>query len=313
MPRRRRKTSPYDDFGQTARGLAETARDRSVEFGQAARDTVIGLDIEWAHGRFANVLRETVGRFLLVPVMNAYTRRRVDGIENLRGLSGPIVFVANHASHMDTPALLRALPRRWRRRTVVAAAADYFYRRKIVAVAVSLLFNTVPIERRAGRATSLAMTHIDRLLDRGNSLLLFPEGTRNRGGAVGRLRLGAAKIAREHGALIVPIYIEGTRAAMPPGRRWLRRRYRGLDPRRHLVTITIGVPINPLTDDGTGVAGVTERIARAFEQARLARGRHGAPRTAATRNGSSMLKWTRGDAPSSARVRTSARRRRPRR
>jgi 1-acyl-sn-glycerol-3-phosphate acyltransferase len=233
MPRRRRKTSPYDDFGQTARGLAETARDRSVEFGQAARDTVIGLDIEWAHGRFANVLRETVGRFLLVPVMNAYTRRRVDGIENLRGLSGPIVFVANHASHMDTPAILRALPRRWRRRTVVAAAADYFYKRKVVAVAVSVLFNTVPIERRAGRATSLAMTHIDRLLDRGNSLLLFPEGTRNRGGAVGRLRLGAAKIAREHGALIVPIYIEGTRAAMPPGRRWLRRRYRGLDPRRH--------------------------------------------------------------------------------
>ena len=84
------------------------------------------------------------------------------------------------------------------------------------------------------------MTHIDRLLDRGNSLLLFPEGTRNRSGAVGRLRFGAAKIASQHGALIVPIYIEGTRAALPPGRRWLRRRHRGLDPRRHLVTITIG-------------------------------------------------------------------------
>jgi 1-acyl-sn-glycerol-3-phosphate acyltransferase len=269
MPRRNKKPSSYDDFGQTARGIAETARERSVELGQAARETVTGLDIEWAHGPLANVLRETAGRFVLTPLMNAYTRRRVEGTENLRGLSGPIVFVANHASHMDTPAILRALPRRWRRRTVVAAAADYFYKRKIVAVAVSLLFNTVPIERRSGRAASRAMTHIDRLLDRGNSLLLFPEGTRNRNGAVGRLRFGAAKIAREHGALIVPIYIEGTRAALPPGRRWLRRRYRGLDPRRHLVTITIGVPINPLSDEDSGVAGVTERIARSFEQARI--------------------------------------------
>jgi 1-acyl-sn-glycerol-3-phosphate acyltransferase len=269
MTRRHKKPSSYDEFGQTARGLAGTARERSVELGQAARDTVTGLDIEWAHGPLANVLRETAGRFLLAPLMNAYTRRRVSGTENLRGLSGPIVFVANHASHMDTPAILRALPRRWRRRTVVAAAADYFYKRKIVAVAVSLLFNTVPIERRSGRAASRAMTHIDHLLDRGNSLLLFPEGTRARNGAVGRLRFGAAKIAREHGALIVPIYIEGTRAALPPGRRWLRRRYRGLDPRRHLVTITIGTPINPLSDDESGVAAVTERIARSFEQARL--------------------------------------------
>jgi 1-acyl-sn-glycerol-3-phosphate acyltransferase len=259
MKKRPRNRSRYDDIGQTARELAETAR-----------ETVTGLDIEWTHGRLANVLRETAGRFVLSPLMNAYTRRRVEGTENLRGLSGPIVFVANHASHMDTPAILRALPRRWRKRTVVAAAADYFYQRKIVALAVSLLFNTVPIERRPGRAASRAMTHIDRLLDGGNSLLLFPEGTRNRTGAVGRLRFGAAKIANKHHALIVPIYIEGTRAAMPPGRRWLRRRYRGLDPRRHLVTITIGAPINPASEDGNGVAAVTtERIARFFEQARL--------------------------------------------
>jgi 1-acyl-sn-glycerol-3-phosphate acyltransferase len=266
LRKRSRKRSRYDEFGQTARGLAETA----AELGQAARDTVTSVDIEWTHGRLANVVRETAGRVVLTPLMNAYTRRRVEGTENLRGLTGPIVFVANHASHMDTPAILRALPRRWRRRTVVAAAADYFYRRKIVALAVSLLFNTVPIERRPGRAASRAMKNIDRLLDRGNSILLFPEGTRNRTGAVGRLRFGAAKIASKHGALIVPIYIEGTRAALPPGRRWLRRRYRGLDPRRHLVTITIGSPIVPASEDGNGVAAVTtERIARFFEQARL--------------------------------------------
>jgi 1-acyl-sn-glycerol-3-phosphate acyltransferase len=270
---RRRSKKPagrYDDFGQTARVLAESARERSVELGQTARDTVAELDIRWAHGRLANGVRETTGRFLIEPLMNAYTRRRVEGTENLRGLKGPIVFVANHASHMDTPAILRALPRRWRKRVVVAAAADYFYRRKAVAVAVSVLFNTVPIERRPGFATARAMSHIDRLLDRGDSLLLFPEGTRNRTDTVGRLRFGAAKIASRHDALIVPIYVDGTSAAMPPGYRWLRRRHRGLDPRRHLVTISIGAPIKPSGDNAKSVAAATtERIALSFEQARL--------------------------------------------
>jgi len=246
--------------------VARNAPQRGRELKAAAAQ----LDIPWARSRVAGLARENFMRFILNPTMDFYARRRATGREKISALKGPVILVANHASHMDTPAILRALPRRWRKRTVVAAAADYFYRRKIVAVAVSLLFNTVPIERRAGRATSRAMAHIDRLLDHGNSLLLFPEGTRNRTGAVGRLRFGAAKIASKHHALIVPIYIEGTGAAMPPGRRWLRRRHRGLDPRRHLVTITIGAPINPTGDDGNGVAVITtERISRFFEQARL--------------------------------------------
>ena len=49
------------------------------------------------------------------------------GREHFNDLKAPVVFVANHSSHMDTPAILRALPRGWRRRTAVAAAADYFY------------------------------------------------------------------------------------------------------------------------------------------------------------------------------------------
>ena len=58
-----------------------------------------------------------------------------------------MVFVANHASHMDTPALLRALPGKRRRRTAVAAAVDYFYTKRRNAVAASLVFGTVPVDR----------------------------------------------------------------------------------------------------------------------------------------------------------------------
>ena len=48
-------------------------------------------------------------------------------------MKGPVILVANHVSHLDTPVILAALPRRLRKRTVVAAAADYFYRNRLVA------------------------------------------------------------------------------------------------------------------------------------------------------------------------------------
>src|SRR5688500_1029761 len=50
----------------------------------------------------------------------------VAGLEALDGLAGPVIFAANHTSHLDSPVLLRALPAVWRRQVAVAAAADYF-------------------------------------------------------------------------------------------------------------------------------------------------------------------------------------------
>ena len=93
------------------------------------------LDVTWARTAPARVLRESVLIGLLGPAMDFYTRRTVVGREHFKGLKAPVVFVANHSSHMDTPAILRALPHAWRRRTVVAAAADYFYTKRRVAYA----------------------------------------------------------------------------------------------------------------------------------------------------------------------------------
>lgn len=239
-------------------------REAAKDFARSAKESVAGLDVKWAHGPVGDAMREAVGRFFFSPVLTYYTRRRIRGRENLDKLDGPVVLVANHASHMDTPAILRALPRRLRRRTVVGAAADYFYRNRFVATAVSVLFNTVPMQRRGGGLSEDATAHIDRLLKRGNNLLLYPEGTRSRDGGVGRLRQGATAIAAKHGAAIVPIYIRGTRDAMPPGRRWPRR-LRGGHLRRYQVTIEIGKPINPPAPADRRQA--TEAVARFFEQA----------------------------------------------
>jgi 1-acyl-sn-glycerol-3-phosphate acyltransferase len=159
-------------------------------------------------------------------------------------------------SHLDTPVILAALPRRVRKRTVVAAATDYFYRNRLVALVVSLIFNTVPMDRNGGGLDKHSVGHVDRLLDQGWNLLLFPEGTRSRSGRPSRLRRGAAVLAARHHVSIIPIRVNGTSDAMPPGRFWPSRIRSQNGDRRHSIGISFGEPIAPSED----VRAVTETI-----------------------------------------------------
>jgi 1-acyl-sn-glycerol-3-phosphate acyltransferase len=214
-------------------------------------------DYAWARRAPARLVREAILMAALRPIMALYTRRRIGGRAHVAGLAGPVIFVANHCSHMDTPMILCTLPRRLRRRTAVAAAADYFYRRRSRAIAVSLAFNTVPVQRHGGGLRPPSTQHVERLLDDGWSLLIFAEGTRSRDGSVGRLRSGAAVMAAEHRLPIVPVYVSGTHAAMPVGRCWPRR---GRGRRRHPVQVRFGPPLH--------VDGRDERLA-VMERIRL--------------------------------------------
>ena len=79
---------------------------------------------------FARFIRETILNYGLGPMMDVYVRARAIGSNRFDALKPPVVFVANHSSHLDTPTILRSLPRKWRQRTAVAAAADYFYKNR---------------------------------------------------------------------------------------------------------------------------------------------------------------------------------------
>jgi 1-acyl-sn-glycerol-3-phosphate acyltransferase len=225
------------------------------------RESCSRLDVGWARWGIARSLREALMRFVLTPIMQYYVRQRVSGRENCEAVEGPVVLVANHTSHLDTPAILRALPRRWRMRTAVVAAADYFYRNRLFAGFVSLLFNTVPVERRGGGAAGDVTAHLDRLVEQRWNLLIYPEGTRSRDGKLGRLHRGAAYMAAKHGLRIVPIRISGTRAAMPADGGWLRRPRGRRWIRRHRVEISFGSPIDP--EAFSNRAAVMEQV-RAF-------------------------------------------------
>jgi 1-acyl-sn-glycerol-3-phosphate acyltransferase len=218
------------------------------------------LDVPWTRTRAASRIRELLVCGVLGPLMDLYTRRRVAGREHLDDLAGPVVFVANHNSHMDTPVILRALPSRWRRRTAVAAATDYFYDKRRNAISSSLVFGTVPLDRESGAGVGPGQTaHIDRLISGGGSLLVFPEGTRSHDGRVGRLRSGAALLAAEHDLPIVPIYLSGTRQAMPRGHHWMVFKAGRPGP-RHPLEIRFGKPIVPRAGESPG--DVMERVRR---------------------------------------------------
>ena len=175
------------------------------------------VSTEWARSPLARGARALVQSAGLAPLVRAEVRLQVTGVERLAALGGEAaVLVLNHTSHLDTAALLTALTPALRARTVVAAAADYFFTSWWRAAGTALVFGTVPIARRGGTPTATPA----RLLAEGWHVVVFPEGTRSPDGWTSRFRPGAAAPALAAGAPVVPVAVRGAWAAMPRGRSW---------------------------------------------------------------------------------------------
>jgi 1-acyl-sn-glycerol-3-phosphate acyltransferase len=196
----------------------------------------LGVDYEtdWARSYGARLARVVVTEGITRPLAHVLAAPKVDGLDRLEQLDEPVIFAANHASHIDTPLLLSVLPDRWRHRTVVAAGADYFFDRHWKAAFFAFTINAIPIERLRvnRRSADLAAS----LLDDGWSLLIFPEGGRTPDGWGQAHRPGAAWLAVRTNRTVVPVYVEGTRRVLPRNAN-----------RLHLATtrVTFGAPIRP--------------------------------------------------------------------
>src|SRR5215208_3579634 len=189
-------------------------------------------------------------RGLLKPLVWRLATVTVLGTEKLLGLTGPFVVVSNHASHLDAPLILGALPRKLARYVAAGAAADYFFDVWWRKGLTSLFFNAFPVDRtglrgRYGLATGL--------LDDGIPLLLFPEGTRSRTGEMAAFKPGAAALSISRDVPCLPLAIVGASEAMPYGQNWPTR---GRLP----VYVTFGEPMR--AEDGETVVQFSERIAK---------------------------------------------------
>jgi long-chain acyl-CoA synthetase len=165
---------------------------------------------------------------LLAPV-------EVLGLQMLGEAQSPALFVANHTSHLDTIAVLKALPPAWRRRMAVAAAADYFYTQPWKGAVVSLLVNAFPFRRFASAAqVKDTFEHCAQLCQSGWSILLYPEGTRSIAVEMQRFKGGAGMLAMQLGVPVIPVYTQGLAAVLPKGKRL---------PRPGSVIVSFGHPL----------------------------------------------------------------------
>lgn len=127
------------------------------------------------------------------------------------------IYFANHTSHVDTIALWAALPRQLRERTHPVAARDYWgtgFRRYI---AIKTL-RAVLIDRTREDKTTDPLEPLLRVLAEGESLILFPEGTRGPGALPGPFKSGLYRLAQAMPRVeLVPVYLENLHRSLPRG------------------------------------------------------------------------------------------------
>ena len=182
-------------------------------------------------------------------------RPQVEGTDRLTDLAnndsiGGVIFAPNHHSHLDTPLMVSVVPEPWRSRMVVAAAADYFFDKRVKGTIAALALNAIPIDRETtSRKSSDQLRH---LLARDWSLVIYPEGGRSPDGWGQEFKAGAAYLSIKTGAPVIPVFIDGTGAIYGKG---MKR------PKRGHTRVVFGAPLFPQEDESTRRFG--ERIERA--------------------------------------------------
>ncbi|MDM7921643.1 MAG: AMP-binding protein [Pyrinomonadaceae bacterium] len=125
------------------------------------------------------------------------------------------IVAPNHASHIDTGLVKKALGKDVAEQTVAVAAADYWFDTKYKRAYMNNFTTLVPIERTGRLRQSLR--HVTRILNEGYNALIFPEGTRSLTGEIAEFKPVIGYLALNQKIGILPIYLSGTFEAYPKG------------------------------------------------------------------------------------------------
>jgi 1-acyl-sn-glycerol-3-phosphate acyltransferase len=180
-------------------------------------------------------------------VMRTLTRTYLTGLFHVIGVqniprSGPLIICANHSATLDPPMVPAFVPRN---DTWSMAKSEYF--KRAPSRFIFTAYHSFPVVRHT--ADRAAVRRAFDLLKAGQSVIIYPEGTRVESGVLAEPEPGAGFIAQKAGCAVLPVGLTGTRECLPKGARW---------PRRTKVTITFGKPFVILTKraDGTRVSHV---------------------------------------------------------
>lgn len=146
---------------------------------------------------------------------------------------GPCVLTPNHASLLDAPAIIAALPASFMNRTYWGGWTGIMFRDPVMRF-VSRATRVFPVDQSSRPLANLGLGAT--VLARGHNLVWFPEGRRSPDGTLRPFQPGIGLILAAHPVPVVPVRIEGSFAALPPGAWW---------PRRRRITIIFGRTFNP--------------------------------------------------------------------
>src|SRR5215813_9620153 len=179
-----------------------------------------------------------------MPLYRHYLLLTVTGIEHLDGLKPPVIFAANHTSHLDVPTIYTALPRPWNRLLAPAMMKDHFRAYfepaghsfiETVGSAIAYflacsLFNAYPLPKHMP-GTRAALAYTADLVNRGYCPIVFPEGVRTEDGTLRPFRPGIGMMAVRLRVPLVPLRIRGLYEIYSVHDSW---------PRRGHVQVTFG-------------------------------------------------------------------------
>ena len=174
----------------------------------------------WGMRWWARMARGFFHQGAIFPLMTLAYGLKVSGSENLAGLTGPVLFASNHHLGLDNPLIFKAVTRRWRSRLAVAAAAE-LWSNPIWWVLNPLLGNGFPIARTGPIRPSLE--NLGSIMDRGWSVLIYPEGVLTVGGPMKPFMQGAGLVAVEGRVPVVPMRLDVAKFGSPSRLPLLRR------------------------------------------------------------------------------------------
>ncbi len=176
----------------------------------------------WNRSRPARWIRNVSLSTWILPIGRIFAWVSAGGLENLAAVDGPVIFAPNHQSHFDVPAVLMALPYRWRRRVAPAMSKEFFdahfhperysgskwFSNSLNYYLSTLFFNAFPLPQREAGALD-ALRYAGEIAAEGWCPLIFPEGKRTEKGEIHPFQPGVAMMASRLHLPVVPVRLVG--------------------------------------------------------------------------------------------------------
>ncbi|HKF73762.1 MAG TPA: lysophospholipid acyltransferase family protein [Stellaceae bacterium] len=164
-----------------------------------------------------DLLRTWCHRVVIRPLMRGACGLRVSHGERLPR-TGPAILVANHNSHFDTLALFALFSPREAATLRAVVARDYFRVGSLIGWIARRIFGAITADRAWRPAAGDPLAGCSRVLDAGEILILYPEGTRGMPGVMSELKAGVAYLARRYPKVpVVPVTLSGVERILPKG------------------------------------------------------------------------------------------------